>query len=280
MRCNFLGCRFKTPRKDYFLTHLQKKHPDKKQHNASGKTRREYYDEFTEGPSTSQQDQNLQFLEAANEGDTAKVRELLSREVNECIVDGLNRTPLYLAAAQGHLDIIALLCQNAAAANKTLQNAVNHNKQEVVGVLIEKGLDINQLGIASGDGRRRTALYRAVWEEHETMVHFLLNHGADINRRQPDDSHQTALHFAVQWSPEVTRIFLEANANIEAKDDTGQTPLDHAIGDGFHIHSAAPYLLLEAGAVVEQRQQRKTKYCKRYIQKKRMRRGRQDWGSV
>lgn len=120
MRCNFPGCNFKTPRKDYFLTHLQKKHPDKKQHNASGKTRREYYDEFTEGPSTLQQDLNLQLLEAANEGDTAKVRELLSREVNESIVDGLNRTPLDLAVAQGHWDIVKLLSHNAAAASRIL----------------------------------------------------------------------------------------------------------------------------------------------------------------
>jgi ankyrin repeat protein len=254
MRCNFPGCKFKTPREDYFLTHLQKKHPDKKQHNASGKTRREYYDEFTEGPSTFQQDLNLQLLEAANEGDTAKVRELLSREVDESIVDGDGRTPLDWAAANGHLDIVALLCHNAAAASKTLQEAVRGNKQEVVKVLVESGVDINQPGIASSYGRPITALYHAVMKRKVTMIHLLLNHGADMNRRQPDYSHSTALHLAAGCCPRATRILLEANADIEAKDGIGRTPLDDAIGGrhGRPFNQTTTRLLLEAGAVVEQ----------------------------
>jgi ankyrin repeat protein len=198
----------------------------------------------------------VQLLEAANEGDTAKVRELLSREVNESILDGVGRTPLHLAATQGHLDIVALLCQNAAAANETLQNAVDDDKQEVVEVLIENGVDINQPGIASSDlvGYWRTPLYRAVLKENETMIHFLLNHGADINRRQPDDSHETALHRAVIWGSGVTRILLEANPDIEAKDGTGRTPLENAIEDiwEFPFDPIMTRLLLEAGAVVKQ----------------------------
>jgi ankyrin repeat protein len=258
MRCNFPGCKRKATRKDNLWTHLQKKHQGKKQHNASGKTLREYYDESTQGPWTSLQDLNLQLLEAANEGDTAKVRELLSREVNESIVDAVGRTALYLAVAQGHLDTVAILCRNAAVASKTLQDAVNDGKQKVVEVLIENGVDINQLGRASGGGpigQRRTPLYRAVLKENETMIHFLLNHGADINRRQPDNSHETALHRAVIRGPGVTRILLEANADIEAKDGTGRTPLDNAIEGkwGFPFHPMTTHLLLEAGAVVEQR---------------------------
>jgi ankyrin repeat protein len=70
----------------------------------------------------------LAIARSRNEGDTAKVRELLSREVNESILDGVGRTPLHLAVAQGHWDIVALLCPNAAAANEILQNAVNDSK--------------------------------------------------------------------------------------------------------------------------------------------------------
>jgi ankyrin repeat protein len=104
-----------------------------------------------------------------------------------------------------------------------------------VEVLVENGVDINQLGIASSDGRRRTALYRAVLKRNKTMVHFLLKHGADINRRQPDDSHETALHSAVMRGPEVTRILLEANANVEAKDDFFEQRWTAPLGFGeFH----------------------------------------------
>ncbi|KAH8784690.1 ankyrin repeat-containing domain protein [Hyaloscypha finlandica] len=254
VRC-FPGCKFKTTRKDYLWKHLQEKHPDKEQHDTSRKTSREYYHEFTQGLSTSQQDLKLQLLEAANEGDTAKVRELRSAEVDESVVDAIGRTPLHLAVAQGHREIVALLCQNAAIANETFENAVRGSKQEAVEVLIEGGLDINQPGIVSRDPRRRTALYRAAYWSRETIVRFLLDHGADVNRRQPDDSHQTALHVAARWHPGVTRILLEANADIEAKDDTGRTPLDLAIGgeDGAIFNSLTTPLLLEAGAVVEQR---------------------------
>lgn len=133
---------------------------------------------------------------------------------------------------------------------------MNASKQELVQVLIESGVDINQPGIASNGGLgsfRGTALYRAVLKGNETMIHFLLNHGADINQRQPDDSHEMALHCAVRWSPGVTRILLEANADIEAIDGIGQTPLDIAIGGIFQFNQTTTHLLLEAGAVVEQR---------------------------
>ncbi|KAH8781755.1 ankyrin repeat-containing domain protein [Hyaloscypha sp. PMI_1271] len=255
VRC-FPGCKFKTTRKDYLWKHLQEKHPDKEQHDASRKTRREFYHEFTQGLSTSQQDLKLQLLEAANEGDTAKVRELRSAEVDESVVDALGRTPLHLAAAQGHREIVALLCQNAAIANETLLNAVVNREQKVVEVLIENGVDIDQPGKANPYRRRRTALYLAAFLRQESLSRFLLDHGADVNRRQPDYSHQTALHVAARWSPGVTRILLEANADIEAKDDTGRTPLDHAIRgeDGVTFISLTTPLLLEAGAVLEQRQ--------------------------
>jgi ankyrin repeat protein len=240
------------------LSHLQKKHPDKEQHD--GKTLREYYHEFTQGLSTSQQDLYLQLLEAAREGDTAKVRELRSAEVDESVVDGRGRTPLDLAAAHGHREIVALLCQNAAIANETLYKAVANREQKVVEVLIENGVDIDQLGIAKYYHKRRTALYLAAWLSEESLIRFLLDHGADANRRQPDDSHQTALHYAARWSPEVTRILLEANADIEAKDDTGQTPMDYALArtSGYTINSVYAsqetiHILLKAGAVFEQR---------------------------
>jgi ankyrin repeat protein len=257
VRC-FSGCKFKTTRKDNLWTHLRNKHPNK---DPSGKTLREYYHEFTQGLSTSQQDLKLQLLEAANEGDTAKVRELRSAGVDESVVDAIGRTPLHLAAAQGHREIVALLCQNAAIANETLQNAVKDSKQEVVEVLVEGGVDINQLGIASSDHRRRTALYRAAWWNRETIIRFLLDHGADINRRQPDDSHQTVLHHAARYnSVVVTRILLEANADIEAKDDNGQTPFDYALArtteftiNSVYLSQETIHILLKAGAVFEQR---------------------------
>ncbi len=56
-----------------------------------------------------------------------------------------------------------------------------------------------------------------------------------------------------------TSILLEANANVDAKDGFGETPLSHTIGIGLSASWTSPgfnqatnQLLLEAGATVEQ----------------------------
>jgi ankyrin repeat protein len=49
---------------------------------------------------------------------------------------------------------------------------------------------------------------------------------------------------------------LEANADIEAKDDTGQTPMDYALArtiNSVYASQETTHILLKAGAVFEQR---------------------------
>jgi hypothetical protein len=81
----------------------------------------------------------------------------------------------------------------------------------------------------------------------EVVVQQLLEAKADVEAK--DNDGQTALHWAARSSHEVmVRLLLEAKANVEAKDNNGQTALHLAARNG---HEAVVRLLLEAKADVE-----------------------------
>ena len=82
---------------------------------------------------------------------------------------------------------------------------------------------------------------------HEVVVRLLLEAKADVEAK--DNYGQTALYCAAQdGHEEVVRLLLEAKADIEAKNNDGWTALHWAVWDG---HKEVVRLLLEAKADVE-----------------------------
>jgi hypothetical protein len=63
------------------------------------------------------------------------------------------------------------------------------------------------------------------WEERYTVIHFLLEQGIDVNRR--DSLGRTALHYAC-FPSEVDQL-LKAGADIDASDGRGRTALMHSV---------------------------------------------------
>lgn len=96
--------------------------------------------------------------------------------------------------------------------------------QETVQLLIDAGADVNLLA------RGTRPLHEAVqgdWES-PTSVSVLLSCGAEVDAR--DEQGQTALIIAAQHgSVECVRLLLEAGANLNLKDNRGKTALDHAL---------------------------------------------------
>lgn len=89
--------------------------------------------------------------------------------------------------------------------------------------------------IASGfGGQVRFAEYNEKsGSEHDAAecVRLQLEHGADINAR--NDAGQTALHFAAaQKDDEFIRLLVKSGSRLDAKDRQGRTPLDVALGLG------------------------------------------------
>ncbi|XP_056368822.1 POTE ankyrin domain family member B-like [Oenanthe melanoleuca] len=108
--------------------------------------------------------------------------------------DQQRRTPLHLASANGHADVIRYL----AGKNCKLNVA---------------------------DNLKRTPLMRAVQCQQKKCVAALLEHGADPNLADADGN--TALHLAVlSGNTTVAGLLLEHNASSDAENQEGYTPLN------------------------------------------------------
>ncbi|KAM7128281.1 ankyrin repeat domain-containing protein 26 isoform 5-T5 [Ciconia maguari] len=156
---------------------------------------------------------------AAASGDLVQVRQGLKKYG----VDGRDkaeRTPLHLACANGHVDVVTYLVENKCKLNLF-------------------------------DNDNRSPLMKAVQCQQEKCVAVLLEHGADPNLADADGN--TALHFAV-LSPNtsVAGLLLEHNANIDAQNKEGYTPLILAVSEH---HEEMVEFLLKKGADVHARDQ-------------------------
>jgi hypothetical protein len=105
---------------------------------------------------------------------------------------GRRGTPLHVAAARGHVDIVSLLL---------------------------KYLPV-ELGSTVKD---RTPLHNAAMAGQVEVGRHLLDHGADVNAREDGD--WTPLHLAVfNGEFEFMRLLLNRGANIRARTETGEMP--------------------------------------------------------
>ncbi|KAK2544285.1 hypothetical protein Q9966_002283 [Columba livia] len=132
--------------------------------------------------------------------------------------DANKQTPLHLACANGHADVVRFL------AGKRCQ--------------------LNPHGMFE-----KTPLMLAVEHEHKDCVTALLEHGADPDHRGAGGN--TALHMAaIMPSKAMVELLLKHNAQIEAKNVLGYTPLAIAI---LQRHEEMVEFLIQKGADVHTR---------------------------
>ena len=183
------------------------------------------------------------------------------------------RTPLQIASGPGvmdadaRIDVVRWLLDHGADADAKSQMddlstpillAAVNGYLEVVRMLLEHGVDIN-----AASKRGHTSLRQATCFGHVEIVRLLLQHGADTDAR--DQDHSTPLHVAssptelevarrtLVYNPELesrreleaARLLLEHDAEVDAKNKTGRTPLHLASLDGY---TEAVRLLLDHGA--------------------------------
>ena len=145
-------------------------------------------------------------------------------------------------------------------AKAEFQEAVEENKVTHARWLLGRWpIDVNQ-PFPSGDVMQELPLLRAVkWNQLE-MVSLLLQHGADIEKRNiiddtenppyPFNIRMTSIHHALMHNySAMTALLIASGADIEAMNDAFMTPL-MAICDlpGRHSHSRCVDMLLDAGA--------------------------------
>ncbi|XP_056429810.1 ankyrin repeat domain-containing protein 26 isoform X2 [Hyla sarda] len=218
------------------------------------------------------------FHRAASSGDVAKTRQLLHKQdINQ--LDKENRTPLHLACANGHLDVVKLLVENKAklnvcdTANRTpLMKAIQCQHESCATLLLEHQADPNVVDVneyaalhlaalipsmsiavqllehganinaINKDGC--TPLILSVTENHQEMVELLIKEGADINSR--DSNGRTSLMIAASNGHiGLVKYLLQNSADSSIKDLTGWTADDYAVNDGHH---ACSQLIFEHGS--------------------------------
>lgn len=144
-----------------------------------------------------------ELLQAIENDDVQKVRQLLTSEVDLNFEDDDGDFPLYVASWRGNKEIVELLLAN--------------------------GADVNY----EADAYFYTALMVASGAGHADIVRLLLKHGANVNAE--DDWQLTSLmRVAERGHLEVARVLLEHGANPSLRDDRRKTALELAEESGHY----------------------------------------------
>ncbi|KAL3492143.1 ankyrin repeat-containing domain protein [Aspergillus germanicus] len=142
---------------------------------------------------------------------------------------------LPVAAAYGHLGIVALMYKHSRGAGRDLDRYVAMDTDLYVYIRIDRQIMGKPLTLAAKHG-------------NESVVRFLLQHGADVDSK--DHFGRTALANAAHTGHlSIVRILVDHGADLEDLDShTKATPTEFAIRAG---HTEIVRFLLESGAVVD-----------------------------
>lgn len=159
-------------------------------------------------------------MERSNRNDTMKIS------------DGELESAFFKAAFSGNEEVLKSLLGHGVAPTTTdvrtcgtaLHMAATGGHSNIAGILLDQGLDINEM-----DYKGRTALHQTRCSE---FVELVLRRGADTEAR--DYSGRTPLHIMAHLRDEMvaTRcisVLLAGGADIEVKDIYGRTPLHRAV---------------------------------------------------
>ena len=137
---------------------------------------------------------------------------------------------LYNAALAGDLERVTLLLEHGADKNQTggifgetaLSAAADNNHLTVVQYLVEQGADMNK---GNAKGGRLTPLHYACSSGHLDVARYLLEQGADRDKAARDG--MTSLHHAARNGHlETAKLLMAYGADLNARNNAGQLPID------------------------------------------------------
>lgn len=163
------------------------------------------------------------------------------------------RTPLQLAAQQGHIEIFKLLVSRGADIHEKLEStgknllvfAADWGRCEIVQYLLNAGIKTEAKDAANS----WTALHYAALWGHEKVIRLLIDAGANIEARTKDGI-SPLLFSTCNGCLEATRILLDHGANIQARSSRGLSALHMAATCPSDKQVEVMKLLLERGASI------------------------------
>ncbi|KAL8597549.1 hypothetical protein ACOMHN_033420 [Nucella lapillus] len=205
-------------------------------------------------------------LEALRKGHSDSVKLLIVHGADVNIQNKQGDTPLLEASRSGHSDTVKVLIDHGADVNiqnkqgyTPLLEASREGHSDTVELLIDHEADVSVntndstisiLHQIPSKSDPSTALHWACQHGMIQTVTLLIQHQADVTATSRKG--QTALHFACRCSShtasaDVTRILLQAGADVNKQDQRGDTPLLEASVRG---HSDTVKVLIDQGADV------------------------------
>ncbi|EQC25948.1 TKL protein kinase [Saprolegnia diclina VS20] len=158
-------------------------------------------------------------------------------------------TPLFVAAQNGHLDVVeVLVCTGKASVDVAFEGetplftAAKHGHAHIIERLLLAGADVHH---ANNDGL--SILHVAAANGHDSVVMSLLAAGANLV--QSAQTGDTPLHAAVvEGHTTVVQLLLKAGAAVDTQNEAGATPLAVASSLG---HPSIVQQLLDARARID-----------------------------
>lgn len=204
----------------------------------------------TDAPVAAKGKMGQELFLAIVHGDHSAVQSLIDNGADPNSRNGLEFTPLDIAAASHQTEVMQSLMKAGAVADAPsaygtpLNFAAAYGNVEGANLLISKGANINN---ARSDGM--TVLIQAANVGATPIVGELLKRNADVNAKDEDGA--TALTYAARGGHEdVGRMLLAARAPVDVADAEHQTPLMAAAING---HAGFVKLLLDSGAKPDER---------------------------
>nr|XP_034176394.1 rabankyrin-5 isoform X1 [Osmia lignaria] len=149
--------------------------------------------------------------------------------------------PLQLSVHCRLGEVVEALCKRGVdtSVGCPLWDALDSDQEDIASILVKYGADTDCWG-PGPDGCLQTLLHRAIDENKEDIAQFLIRSGCDLNAPKklgPDGSggdeardECTPLHISCQWGLEqVVQTLIEHDADINARDIEGKTPVHVAI---------------------------------------------------
>lgn len=200
------------------------------------------------------------FMLAADEWNGHLVIEQYTKKGAECdfnIQDEEGKTALHIAAKDGTLDTVKLLCSSNCSITSTtsegataLHYAVYSGQLDIIEYLIKEGLDIDSNSKSMG-----TPLMSAARENRVDAAKILLKNGAKVDLTNEEyNSHSALQTAAVQGAEDMVKMLLEAGANPNIFGGAYGSPLCATVQAGKLTIACQ---LLEAGAEINYSKGRK-----------------------